>query len=142
MSWRQRPGFKRSDLFQDFSEVLAAGYENFQLVAIALETVLNGVNATRVDYIRKMGNFWKVSYQAAIRVVEATYLTLKSDPMLEDLTLLPRVGRKDIPRRYRCVTDESRRDMRDWFILRDTLWGIDEFLRHIFIAYNTRNRSH
>lgn len=97
MSWRQRPGFKRSDLFQDFSEVLAAGYENFQHIAIALETVLNGVNATRVDYIRKMGNFWKVSYQAAIRVVEATYLTLKSDPMLEDLDASAEGGQEGHP---------------------------------------------
>ena len=126
--------------FQDFTKVLRIGYENFQRVAISLEFVFNDIEAGGHGVmIQKYGRFWRQCKKQAFRIVQSIYLSLKSDPHRPNLSTLPAIARCNIPSAVRYNGNESFRDLRDWFILRNTLRETDNFLRHINTAYSIRN---
>ena len=133
--------FKKNFLYflQDTNSLLVAGYENFQRVALALEFVTKDLQSNMADYSTKQGRSWFIAHGVVLRVLLANYLSIISDPSKPDQLIIPRsVVRNSIPSEVRCIQNESYRDRRDWLVLRDSIRGIEHFIRSLDTAYRNR----
>ena len=113
-----------------------SAYAAYQTVAIALELVVRELRRND-QYNSKYGRFWRLAQRTANRAIEATYVTMQARNM-RNIANLPLVSRNIVPRRVRCMTMESRRDVRDWVILRSSLEIADFYLRtfQLFVQQN------
>ena len=124
----------------DLSIPLSA-YIAFQRVAVALEVVTRDLRRNE-EFAFKYGRFWRLALQAANRAVEATFVLLRAhganlEQVTNEATL---IRRSSVPARLRCVRMASRRNIRDWVILRNSLTLADFYhgmLGH-FIGQNKK----
>ena len=108
-------------------------------MAIAFEQVTADLRANG-EYRRKLGRFWRLGEMTANRAVEAAYVTLRANvegvaaaataaAALEAAEAT--VARSIVPERISCLDQESRRNVRDWVILSDSM-VIANFYRRLF----------
>ena len=123
LSYRQEDGVQPS--------LLLAGYAAFQRVAIAFEQVTADLRANG-EYRQKLGRFWRLGEMTANRAVEAAYVTLRANVREATAALeAATVPRSIVPERISCLDQESRRNVRDWVILSDSM-VIANFYRRLF----------
>ena len=111
-----------------------SAYAAFQRVAVALEVVTKDLRRNQ-EFALKYGRFWRLAQQAANRAVEATFVLLRAHGASMELVTNADalIRRSSVPPRLRCVRMESRRNIRDWVILRNSLMLADFYhamLRH------------
>ena len=109
------------------SSLFRAGYAALQRVAIALEQVTSDLRENG-EFRQKLGRFWRLGEMTANRAVEAAYVTLRAS---NGSGSTPTVPRSVVPERISCLEQESRRDVRDWVILSDSM-VIAHFYRRLF----------
>ena len=99
----------------------------------ALEMVLRDLQrGPTEEYVRKRGNFWKMTYHASNRVVEAFYVALLNrNHNVERMTLLKR---DIVPQQVACMASGSPRDLRDWVVLSNVL-QLTEFFKELMKKY-------
>ena len=101
--------------------LVQAGYAALQRVAVAFEQVTADLRANG-DFRQKLGRFWRLGEMTANRAVEAAYVTLRaSDDGAEAAAASATVPRSIVPERMSCLDQESRRNIRDWVILSDSM---------------------
>ena len=85
------------------------------------------------EYRQKLGRFWRLGEMTANRAVEAAYVTLRANNGGEAAAALEAatVTRSIVPERISCLDQESRRNVRDWIILSDSM-VIANFYRRLF----------
>jgi hypothetical protein len=105
-----------------------------QRVAIGLELVLRDLQTSAdEDYVTKKGNFWRLASEAANRVIEATFVALRSrGHPARNLRVL---HRGIVPVRVACITTESAKDLRDWVILSNSINIVNTY-RPLFNFYS------
>ena len=110
------------------SSLFQAGYAALQRVAIALELVTSDLRVNG-EFRQKLGRFWRLGQMTANRAVEAAYVTLRACNGSDSTP--PPVARSIVPERISCLEQESRRNVRDWVILSDSM-VIANFYRRLF----------
>ena len=126
--------------------MLLAGYDIFQRVAIAVETVLGDMtDQGRNDYRRRYGRWWRQAVGRSNRIIQSIYLNLRSrnTPNI-DIQQLSTHSRNLISESVRCIDPDSqgtRRNMRDLAILRNAIAITDHF-RHMFVLYAEHRINH
>ncbi len=117
---------------EGLSFLFAAAYAAFQRVAVASELVEEELRHNE-EFADKCGRFWRLTQQTANRAVEAAYVLLRARGAVSNATdagagagtaaapSTPLVPRGVVPRALRCVRAESRRNLRDWVVLKDSL---------------------
>ena len=109
-------------------------------MAIGLEVVLRHLEQSNEAYADRTGNFWRLAFEAANRVVESLYVFIKSEGTV-DLRNLRRFKRSIVPANLACMTDnESFSNLRDWVILSDSM-RIAKFYRQMFHLYQQNELS-
>ena len=111
--------------------LVRAGYAALQRVAVAFELVNADLRANG-EYRQKLGRFWRLGEMTANRAVEAAYVTLRAaNGGSGEAAAAPTVPRSIVPERISCLDQESRRNVRDWVILSDSM-VIANFYRRLF----------
>ncbi len=95
----------------------SSAYSSFQRVAVALDLVESELRRNG-EFAAKFGRFWRLAQQTANRAAEAAFVLLRSR---RAQSVPPMVPRSLVPRPLRCVAVESRRNLRDWVVLKDSL---------------------
>ena len=99
--------------------LVQAGYAALQRVAVAFEQVTADLRANG-EFRQKLGRFWRLGEMTANRAVEAAYVTLRASDGAEAAASAT-VPRSIVPERISCLDQESRRNIRDWVILSDSM---------------------
>lgn len=92
-----------------------------QRVAVGLDLVVRDLVARR-EFHLKAGTGWRMARRAALGALEGLHGLLRALPggaaAAAAAGVFPRAG---VPRPLRCLRDESRRDMRDFIILKNSI---------------------
>lgn len=88
--------------------------------------MLSNLQLSNEAYATKSGNFWKLSYEQANRVIESIFITLKSQNFPAET--LPKVARDTVPIRVGCMEAVATSDLRDWVILQDSMKLLDFYM--------------
>ena len=110
--------------------LVQAGYAALQRVAVAFEQVTADLRANG-DFRQKLGRFWRLGEMTANRAVEAAYVTLHASGDGAEAAASTTVSRSIVPERMSCLDQESRRNIRDWVILSDSMM-IANFYKRLF----------
>ena len=122
--------------FQTDSSTVIAAYEAFQRVAIGLELVTRSLRSHRT-FVQHYGRFWQLAQRTANRIVEAAYVSLIAQGISVSVPNGKVLLRSIVPRRLRCTRLESRRNIRNWVILNDSL-KIAKAYHQVFRAQSER----
>lgn len=120
----------------NYSAFLTA-YSTFQKMSVGLELVTKDLQHNN-EYPEKLGRFWRLAQLTSNRIVESVFVFLRSSGV--SVSGQARVARSVVPRRIRCLRQESRRDVRDWVILKSALAAAN-FYKKVFLTWGGRHFS-
>ena len=108
-------------------------YNLLQKTAIGLEVVMCNQQRSNEEYVTKIGNFWKLAYEAANCAIKTVYVFIKSryHHLPHDLQFFKR---SIVPTNVACMTSVTYSDLRDWVILSDSM-KITQFYINMFDLY-------
>lgn len=115
-----------------------SAYAAFQKLSIALELVTRDLRHNE-EYVAKFGRFWRLAQLGANRVVEALYVHLRTRGLEPEAA--PLMKRSLVPERMRCLRQASRRDIRDWVIMRNSMLVTSFYQRLVGIQTRFVQRS-
>lgn len=119
--------------------MLISAYNLMQRVSIGLELVYKSLEMSDSAYVNNNGNFWKLTCEQSLRVIESIFLNLKIvDFPAENLPILKR---EITPQNAVCINSESTRNLRDFVIMQDSLKIVEFYLNMAKIEQQFQQRQ-